>query len=321
VGRHNAGRHEACPYMRLTEERVATASNNVWTIRHRVVLLTGATDGIGRVAARELADRGARVVIVGRNRRKTERTVEEIVGATGNSDVDFMLADLSSQEAIRGLAREFRERYDRLDVLINNAGDFFIRRQESVDGIEMTFALNHLAYFLLTNLLLDLIINNAPARIINVSSAAHRRAEIKLDDVEAEEGYSGWQAYGESKLANVLFTYELARRLEGTGVTANALHPGFVATNLGADNFGFLGSLVRKIINLRGISPEKGAQTIVYLAASPEVQGVSGEYFVKQKPVETSPVTYDEALATALWEISAEMTDLDEAAVATNGSR
>lgn len=299
---------------------MTTASNDVWTVQNKVVLLTGGTDGIGKVAACELAERGARLVLVGRSPEKTERTVEEIVGATGNLDVAFLLADLSSQSAIRGLARKFRDRYDRLDVLINNAGGFFMRYQESVDGIEMTLALNHLAYFLLTNLLLDVVLDSAPARIINVSSDAHRNAEMKIEDAEEGEAYSGWRAYSESKLANVLFTYELARQLEGTGVTVNALHPGFVATNLGADNFGFLGSIARKIVNLTAISPEKGAQTIVYLATSPEVHGVSGKYFVKQEPVQTSPATYDEAAQEHLWDISAERTGLDEAVAVANGS-
>lgn len=274
-----------------------------------VCMVTGATDGIGRETAHALAEMGATVVVVGRNREKSVTTVNEIRSATGNPDVEFMLADLSSQEQIRRLADEFKTRYERLDVLVNNAGGVFVTRQESVDGIEMTFALNHLGYFLLTNLLLDVLIESAPARIVNVSSAAHRRAELDFDDLLGEESYSGWQAYGESKLANVLFTYELARRLVDAGVTVNALHPGFVATHLGANNFGWLGSLAKKVINVvAGKRPEAGAQTSIYLASSPEVEDVTGRYFVDQKPRRSSEASYDDGAARRLWKISAEMT-------------
>lgn len=193
---------------------------------------------------------------------------------------------------------------------MNNAGSFFMSRQESVDGIEMTFALNHLGYFLLTNLLLDTLEASAPARIVNVSSAAHERAQIDFEDLQGRQKYSGWQAYGQSKLANVLFTYELARRLEGTGVTVNALHPGFVATNLGAGTYGLIGRLFKKLVNLRGVSPEEGARTSIYLATSSEVEGVTRKYFVEQKAVPSSEASYDEATARRLWQVSAELTGL-----------
>lgn len=281
------------------------------SMQDKVCMVTGATDGIGKETARALADMGATIIIVGRNREKSIATVNEIRQETGNPDVEYMLADLSSQEQIRRLAEQFKERYDQLDVLVNNAGGFFMSHEESVDGIEMTFALNHLGYFLLTNLLLDVLTESAPARIVNVSSGAHENAEIDFDDLESEETYSGWRAYGESKLANLLFTYELARRLEGTGVTVNALHPGFVKTNLGADNFGWFGTVVKKVINLvAGLSPEEGAQTSIYLASSPEVEGVTGKYFVKKKPAQSSKASYDEDAARRLWEISEEMTEL-----------
>src|SRR6266545_3993807 len=194
----------------------------------KICLITGGTNGIGKSTAQGLARMGATVVIVGRNAQKTSRVVEEIRAASGNKNVDSLLADLSSQQEVRRLAREFKSKYSRLHVLLNNAGGFFMRRQLSVDGIEMTFAFNHLAYFLLTNLLLDTVKASAPARIINVSSAAHKSGKIEFDNLQGERSYNGFAAYGNSKLANILFTIELARRLEGTSITVNALHPGMV---------------------------------------------------------------------------------------------
>jgi NAD(P)-dependent dehydrogenase (short-subunit alcohol dehydrogenase family) len=252
------------------------------------------------------------VIVVARNVNRCENTVDEIIQTTGNHAVEYMLADLSSQNEIHDLAEAYQNKYDHLDVLVNNAGGFFMSRQESADGIEMTFALNHLNYFLLTNLLLDTIKASAPARIVNVSSAAHQNASINFDDLQGKKKYSGWQAYGQSKLANILFTYELARRLEGTGVTVNALHPGMVATNFGANNGGVLGSLVRQFMNLFSIGVEDGAQTSIYLASSPEVEDVTGKYFVKKKAVSSSSASYDESAAKRLWEISEEMTGVRE---------
>ena len=277
-------------------------------------MVTGATSGIGAVTARALAQKGARVIIVARNVNRCENTVAEIIQTTGNHAVEYMLADLSSQNEIHNLVRVYQDKYERLDVLVNNAGGFFMSRLESIDGIEMTFALNHLNYFLLTNLLIETIKASAPARIVNVSSAAHQNASIDFDDLQDKHNYSGWQAYGQSKLANILFTYELARRLEGTGVTVNALHPGFVATNFGANNAGFLGTLVRRFMNLFSIDVETGAQTSIYLAASAEVEGVTGKYFVKQQAVASSEISYDQTTAKRLWEISEEMTGVRESA-------
>jgi NAD(P)-dependent dehydrogenase (short-subunit alcohol dehydrogenase family) len=218
---------------------------------------------------------------------------------------------LSSQEQIERLAEEAKKRYERLNVLINNAGALFLHRRESVDGIEMTWALNHLGYFLLTNLLLDLIQRSAPARIVNVSSRAHERARIDFDDLQGRRTYSGMRAYGQSKLANLLFTHELARRLEGTGVTVNALHPGFVATNFGADDNGFFLRLILRLLQrARAISAEEGAQTSIYLASSPEVEGVTGKYFFRKRPQPSSPASYDEETARRLWEVSLESTRL-----------
>jgi NAD(P)-dependent dehydrogenase (short-subunit alcohol dehydrogenase family) len=275
----------------------------------RTMMVTGATAGIGEVTARTLAEQGATVIVVGRNPERCRTTVNRITQRTGNPSVEFMVADLSSQAEIRQLADAFKRRHERLHALVNNAGAAFARRRESVDGIEVTFALNHLGYFLLTNLLLDTLKASAPSRIINVSSNAHKRTTINFDDLEGRQKYSRWLAYGQSKLANILFTYELARRLEGTGVTVNALHPGFVATNFGMDN-GRWWRWLRYVINFVALSPEEGAQTSIYLATSPEVEGVSGKYFVKKEAVSSSEASYDEATARRLWQVSAEMTEL-----------
>ncbi len=269
----------------------------------QVYLVTGATDGIGLITAQELARTGAQVVVTGRNPEKGAAAVARIRAATGNEAVAYLNADLSSQAEVRRLAADFLGRYDRLDVLINNAGGSFLRRQLTVDGLEMTFALNHLAYFLLTHLLLDRIKASAPARIINVSSGAHRNAEIQFENLMLERGYGVMKAYGQSKLANVLFTYEMARRLAGTGVTINAVHPGLVATNIGRNN----GVLVRTVLSLiqrNARTPEEGAETSIYLATAPELTGVTGKYFKDKKDIATSTASYDEAAARRLWEVS-----------------
>lgn len=276
----------------------------------KVMMVTGATSGIGKETARVLASEGTTVVVLGRNLKKTIATVEEIQRGTDNPRVDYLLADLSSQAEIRRLVEEFKQSYDRLDVLVNNAGEFNLWRHESVDGIEMTFAVNHLGYFLLTNLLLDVIKESAPARIINVASGSHWGTSMDFDDLEGERRYRGGHAYGQSKLANVLFTYELASRLKGAGVTVNALHPGFVATNIGA-NLGWYVRLLKPLMNLFALSIEKGAQTCIYLATSPAVESVSGKYFVECEPVPSSPLSYDEETAKRLWQVSAEMTGLN----------
>lgn len=279
------------------------------TMRDRICLITGATGGIGEVTAQALALSGATVVLVGRSREKASATVDRIKRATGNAKVEFMLADLSSQADIRRLADEFKQKYDRLHVLVNNAGAIYTARQTSVDGIEMTLALNHLGYFLLTNLLLDTIKSSVPARIINVSSDAHRIGSMDWSDLQGDKKFGGWRIYGRSKLANILFTRELARRLAGTGVTVNALHPGVVATAFGANN-GFWGKLMRKVMDFGSISAEQGAQTTIYLATAPEVAGVTGSYFVKQKPTQPSAAAQNDADARKLWEVSEQLTNL-----------
>jgi retinol dehydrogenase 12 len=279
------------------------------TLSGKTCLVTGATSGIGRVAARELAARGATVVVVGRNAAKSAATVSQIREQTGNPSVEFLLADLSSLDEVRRLAGDFLKRYSQLHVLLNNAGAIYLSRARSVDGHELTFALNHLNYFLLTNLLLDVVKASAPSRIINVSSSRHAAAFMNFDDLHGERRYSGMFAYGQSKLANLLFTYELARRLEGTHVTANAVHPGAVATNFAANN-GILGRLARPVLNLFSLSEEQGADTLVYLATSPDVEGVTGKYFVNRREVPSSKESYDEAAARRLWQVSEELAGL-----------
>ncbi len=277
------------------------------TMNGKVCLVTGATSGIGAVTARELARRGATVALAGRNEARCAAAVEQIRRQTGNPSVESLLADLSSPQQVRELARRFRERHSRLDVLVNNAGAIWMKRRETADGLEMTFAVNHLAYFLLTLSLIDLLKASAPARVVNVSSGAHRGAKLDFDDLMMKKSYHGWTAYSRSKLANLLFTYELARRLEGTGVTANAMHPGWVATGFGRDN-GLLGAAWLLLTRLFAIGPEKGARTVVYLATSPDVAGVCGGYFVHERAVPSAPDSLDLASAKRLWQLSLDLT-------------
>jgi NAD(P)-dependent dehydrogenase (short-subunit alcohol dehydrogenase family) len=275
---------------------------------NRIVMVTGATSGIGAASAQALAGMGATVVLVGRNSKKCEATVDRIRHETGNRSVDHLTADLSSQASVRELAERFRSRYPRLHVLINNAGAIFLKRQLSADGIEMTWALNHLGYFLLTNLLLETLISNAPARIVNVASCGHELVRgLNFDDLQGQRGYKGFLAYHRSKLANLLFTFELARRLEGTRVTANALHPGLVATHIGENNgwvWRVLKPVVSRFYNIRYIGAEEGARTITHLAMAPELEGLSGQYFVDRKVVCSSEASRDESAARRLWEVS-----------------
>jgi len=285
------------------------------SMQGKICLITGGTSGIGKITALELARMGATVVVVGRNAQKTLQVVDEIRAMTGNQAVDSLLADLSSQQSIRQLADSFKSKYTQLHVLLNNAGAVFEKRKLSVDGYEMTFALNHLAYFLLTNLLLEPIIASAPARIINVSSSAHVAGRINFDNLQSEHSYSALGAYSNSKLANILFTVELSRRLEGTQVTANALHPGFVNTGLGRNNTGIFMQLVGAITPLLARTPERGAQTSIYLASSPAVEGITGKYFVNSKVKQPTRQTTDLALARKLWEVSAELVHMSDPVV------
>jgi NAD(P)-dependent dehydrogenase (short-subunit alcohol dehydrogenase family) len=272
----------------------------------KICLVTGGTNGIGKSTALELARMGATVVIVGRDAQKTSEVVQEIRAASGNPNVDSLLADLSSQQEVRRLAKDFKSKYSHLHILLNNAGAVFMQRQLSVDGIEMTFALNHLASFFLTDLLLDTIKASAPARIINVSSDAHASGKIEFDNLQGERDFRP-SAYDNSKLANILFTVELARRLEGTGVTVNALHPGFVATGFAKNNGKVIAALVSIFAPLVARSPAKGAQTSIFLASSPNVEGMTGKYFYDSQVISAAPQATDMIVARKLWDASNEI--------------
>lgn len=276
----------------------------------KVCLVTGATAGIGKVCARELAARGARVIVVGRNPEKTLNVVQELTRQT-DGQIEYLLADLSEQAQVRQLARDLRERTDQLDVLVNNAGAVFAKRELTSDGYENTWALNHLSYFLLTHLVLDLLKESTPARIINVASVGHFQGVIDFANLQGEEHYSITSAYAQSKLANVLFTYALARRLAGTGVTANCLHPGVVATDIWSKGPAWTQPFA-KIIQKFMISPEKGAETMVYLATSQALNPDSGRYYDNGKALKSSKISYNEALQERLWDLSLQMTGLAE---------
>ena len=276
------------------------------------VLITGATNGIGKQAALELAKLGADVVIVGRDEIKTRKVRIDLQTLSGNAKIDLLVADLSSMEEVRRVADEFCAKYSRLDVLLNNAGAVFSEFQVSADGYEMTFALNHLSYYLLTHLLLDTISQTArqqgEARIINVSSSAHRNATLKLENLRDESGYSFMNSYGASKLMNVLFTYELARRLADSSIRVNAVHPGLVDTGFGHNTGRLWSALIKAAQKLFAISPERGAETLVYLAAEEEISGVSGKYWNEKQQKRSSDISYDRQLQKQLWEYSADAT-------------
>ena len=276
------------------------------TLVGKTALVTGATSGIGFYAARD----GAEVIIGARNETRGRKAVEAIRSLNDTSKIDYLVADLSSMAGVREFAKATLDRKSLLNILVNNVGGFFLSREISDDGYEMTFALNHLSYFLLTELLKDRLIESAPARIVNVSSVAHRNSRINFEDLQSTRRYSGMTAYGQSKLANVLFTYELARRLIDTGITANALHPGLVRTGLGTKHIYCL--LIPFVwLGLRmGMSPEDGAKTSLLLASSPELEGVSGKYYSSGKEVRTSRRSYDNAAAERLWDLSEELTGL-----------
>jgi NAD(P)-dependent dehydrogenase (short-subunit alcohol dehydrogenase family) len=275
----------------------------------KVTLITGGTSGIGKAAATALAGMGATVVITGRNEERGKRALQEIREESGNDGVELILADLTVQDEVRRLAEELRERHKQLEVLVNNAGLVLSERTETPDGIETQLAINHLAPFLLTNLLLDLLKESAPSRIVTVSSDAHRWAKIDLDDLQSRKRYRGMQVYGKTKLANIMFTYELAERLEGTGVTANCMHPGGVNTNFGNNQGGPMNLLFRLFKPFMR-SPEQGADTLIYLASSPEVEGMTGKYLADRKVKAASDAAYDETTRKRLWEASEELTGL-----------
>jgi NAD(P)-dependent dehydrogenase (short-subunit alcohol dehydrogenase family) len=275
----------------------------------RTVLVTGGTGGIGRATALGLAAMGANVAITGRDRVRAEDAGREIRTATGTR-VDVLVGDLSDQSEVRRLAAEALERLPRIDVLVNNVGGYWNSRHETADGLELTFAVNHLAPFLLTNLLLDRLEHSAPARVVTVSSHAHAQGRIHFDDLQGERSYSGARAYNQSKLANVLFTYEFARRLHGSDVTANALHPGVVSTGFGAEDPGGIQRLVVPLLRPFMKSPARGAATSIHLVSAPELEGVNGRYFTNSKPKRSSPRSNDKDSAARLWEVSADLVGL-----------
>jgi len=272
----------------------------------KVVVITGATSGIGAVAAAQLARQGARIVFIARDAARGAHTLQQLQSIAPGAAHAAHHADLAQLAEMRRIAGLIAEREPRIDVLINNAGAMFTRRQLSADGLELTFATNHLAYFVVTNLLLERLKTTPGARIVSTASDAHRGARLDFDDLQSQRSYSALGAYGRSKLMNILFTRELARRLAGTGVTANCLHPGFVATRFG-DGAGGLASLGLKLAKKFALTPEQGAQTLIYLAASPEVAAVSGEYFHKCKPATATPAARSDADARRLWEVSARL--------------
>jgi NAD(P)-dependent dehydrogenase (short-subunit alcohol dehydrogenase family) len=276
----------------------------------KVCVVTGATSGIGEVTARRLAEDGATVVLVARSREKAEATLARIERAAGTGRTETLLADFASLRDVRRAAGELLSRHPRLDVLVNNAGAIHMTRSTTKDGFETTFAVNHLAPFLLTRLLLDRLKESAPARIVNVASRAHTRSTLDLDDLESKQGYSGFPVYARSKLCNVLFTYELARRLEGTRVTANCLHPGVIASGFGKNEAGFFAFGARLVAPLL-TTAEKGARTSIHLAESPAVEGVSGKYFDSDtKEIRSSKQSYDRDVQARLWTISEKMTGI-----------
>ena len=279
------------------------------TMKDKVVMVTGANSGIGKAASLALSKMGATVVMVARSKERGEAARSEIIRKSQNNAVDLLLADLSSLESVRILASEFQKKYSELHVLINNAGLFNQRRRVTADGYENTLATNYLAPFLLTNLQLDLLKASTPSRIINVSSVGHYNGHINFDDLNLENDYGGWRAYGQSKLALVLFTHELAKKLQGTGVTVNSVHPGTVATNIWTRPFGPVG-FIMALPKLFMTSPEKGAETIVYLASSPDAKSLSGEYLEKLKVKKSSDESYNEEIAQRLWDVSAKLTRL-----------
>jgi retinol dehydrogenase 14 len=287
-----------------------------WDIRGKRVLVTGATSGIGLEAARSLARQGAKVVMVGRDAAKTARCLDDVRASAPGAEVSSLLCDFSRQADVRRLAGEVLQRYDRLDVLVNNAGTVFKNRTLTAEGIEATFAVNHLGYFLLTQLLLDRIVASAPARIVNVASIGHRRGTMDFQDLFFERGYAIMKAYGRSKLGNVLYTRLLAAKLAGTGVTVNSLHPGAVDTAIWSGAPGWAKPLIAIIGKLVFISAEEGARRIVHLVTSPELSGTTGQYFENDRVVRPAPLALDDSVARRLWQESERLTGYREGPVA-----
>jgi NAD(P)-dependent dehydrogenase (short-subunit alcohol dehydrogenase family) len=276
----------------------------------KTIVITGATSGIGESAALTLAGQGARIVFVARDRARGEATLAKLNAKAPGLSHKVHYADLSLVAEMKRVAAEIAADEPRIDVLINNAGAAFSERQVTADGFELTFALNHLSYFVITAGLRERLLGSAPARIVSTSSDAHRGMKVDLDDLQSAKNYTSIKAYGRSKLENILFTRELARRLRGTGVTANCLHPGVVATRFGHESGGVIQPLL-KAIQVFAITPEKGADTIVYLATSPDVANISGQYFTKRKIVTPTAAGRDDRAAAALWQKTVELTGVD----------
>ena len=279
----------------------------------RVVLITGGTGGIGKASATGLATLGARVGITGRDLARAESAAADIRAASANQAVDAFAADMSSQAEVRRLAVAVLDVYPRLDVLVNNVGGFWAHRHATADGLELTFALNHLAPFLLTNLLLDRLKASAPARVVTISSGAQSMGRVDFDDLQSARHYSGQRAYNQSKLANIMFTNELARRLAGTGVTANSLHPGVVRTNFGAEDQAWFFSVISGVARPLLKTPAQGAQTPIYLASSPDVEGVTGQFFVNRKSKPANKLASDADMAARLWQVSTDLVGIPPA--------
>ncbi|MDD5569933.1 MAG: SDR family oxidoreductase [Bacteroidales bacterium] len=277
-------------------------------MKDRIILITGATSGIGRATAMALAKMQATIVLVARDKNKAIKTVEEIKSESKNPNVEYLICDLSSLASVRQLAAEFKSKYNRLDVLINNAGMILSTKEKTIDGFEKTFAVCHLAHFLLTGLLLDVIKSSKSSRIINVSSVAHILGHMDFDDLMLEKKYTSTKSYGQAKLANILFTKKLAEKLKGTGVTVNSVHPGGVNTNFNRDLKGFY-KFAWSSLKYFLLSPEKGAETSIYLASSTEVESVTGEYFIKKKVRKSSAESCNPEIAEKLWEISEKLVE------------
>ncbi len=286
-------------------------------MKDKICLVTGSNSGIGKETAKSLAMMGATIVMVVRDKKRGVNARKEIFEQTGNNNIDLMVCDLSSMASIRQFLRGFKKKYSRLDVLINNAGAVFTKKELTSEGFERTFAINYLAPFLLTHELMDLLKSSAPSRIINVSSGLAKNGRVDLNDLQGEKlsgkkghSHSRSPAYDNAKLMVILFTYELARRLQNTGVTANVLLPGFAATNLGRNSGSLVSSILFKMVRPMQISAKKASETSVYLASSEEVKNISGRCFAKKKEVTTCPISYDETLQKQLWTKTEEMLDL-----------
>ena len=287
-------------------------------MKGKICIVTGSNSGIGKETALSLAKTGAHVVMVVRSQDRGEKARLEIVKQTGNNSIDLMICDLSSMDSIRRFVKEFKRKYDRLDVLVNNAGAMFNKREVTPEGFERTLAVNYLGPFLLTHELLDLLKSSAPSRIINVSSGLAKNGKVDLDDLQSEKNYKGSKAYSKvrapvyanTKLMLMMFTYELARRLKGSGVTANVLMPGFVATNLGKNSGSLSSSIMFKMVRPMQVSAKKGAETSIYLASSEDVKDVTGKCFIKKKEAMTCPASYDEEQQKCLWNKTESMLSL-----------